>query len=55
MADRDEPDAGLVQLLVNTELPTFDTYFVYPEAMRNSAKLQAFRDFLISKSRSWSF
>ncbi|MCI5073696.1 LysR family transcriptional regulator [Oricola sp.] len=50
-----ERDAGLVQLLVDTELPAFDTYFVYPEALRNSAKLQAFRDFLISKARSWAY
>ena len=47
--------SGLVQLLGNVELPTFDTYFVYPEAMRSSAKLQAFRDFLISKARSWEY
>ncbi|WP_223477242.1 LysR family transcriptional regulator [Oricola indica] len=50
-----EKDAGLVQLLGNVALPSFDTYFVYPEALRNSAKLQAFRDFLISKARSWEF
>lgn len=50
-----EPDSGLVQLLGDVDLPTFDTYFVYPEALRSSAKLQAFRDFLISKSRSWKY
>jgi DNA-binding transcriptional LysR family regulator len=50
-----EPDSGLVQLLTDVELPSFDTYFVYPEAMRSSAKLQAFRDFLFGKARSWAF
>jgi DNA-binding transcriptional LysR family regulator len=50
-----EPDAGLVQLLGKVALPSFDTYFVYPEALRNSAKLKAFRDFLISKARSWEY
>ena len=50
-----EQDAGLVQLLTDVELPSFDTYFVYPEAMRSSAKLRVFRDFLISKARSWAF
>lgn len=50
-----EPDSGLVQLFGDIDLPTFDTYFVYPEAMRTSAKLQAFRDFLISKSRNWAY
>lgn len=46
---------GLVQLLPETEVPSFDTYFCYPVALKNQAKLQAFRDFLISKSRTWTF
>ncbi len=50
-----EKDAGLVQLLPETEVPSFDTYFCYPDAMKGQAKLQAFRDFLISKARSWSY
>jgi hypothetical protein len=37
------------------EQPSFDTYFVYPEAMKSAAKLNVFRDFLFSKARSWSF
>lgn len=48
-------DAGLVQLLPGTEVPSFDTYFAYPEAMKNQAKLHAFRDFVIGKARNWSF
>jgi DNA-binding transcriptional LysR family regulator len=50
-----EKDAGLVQLLPETEVPSFDTYFCYPDAMRNQAKLNVFRDWVISKSRTWSF
>lgn len=45
----------LVQLLPQTEVPSFDTYFAYPEAMKNQAKLQVFRDFIISKARNWSY
>ncbi len=52
MADK---DSGLVQLLPEMEVPSFDTYFAYPEAMKNQAKLKAFRDFLFSKARSWSY
>ena len=52
MADK---DACLVQLLPEMEVPSFDTYFAYPEAMKNQAKLKAFRDFLFSKARSWSY
>ncbi|MDR7219761.1 DNA-binding transcriptional LysR family regulator [Aminobacter aminovorans] len=48
-------DAGLVQLLPETEVPSFDTYFAYPDAMREQAKLHVFRDFVIAKARSWAY
>ncbi|UUP16288.1 LysR family transcriptional regulator [Nitratireductor thuwali] len=48
-------ESGLVQLLPETAVPSFDTYFCYPETMKHQAKLQVFRDFLISKSRGWTF
>ena len=50
-----EDRSGLMQLMQNAEVPSFDTYFCYPEEMRSSARLKAFRDFLVSKSRSWSY
>ena len=50
-----EKDAGLVQLMPETEVPSFDTYFCYPDAMKNQVKLHVFRDFLIAKARSWSY
>lgn len=46
---------GLVQLMPETEVPSFDTYFCYPDAMKGQVKLHVFRDFLISKARSWAF
>lgn len=52
IVDRGRP---LIQLIQNAEVPSFDTYFCYPESMRGSAKLLAFRDFLISKSRQWNY
>ncbi len=45
----------LVQLLPETDVPSFDTYFCYPDALKNQAKLHAFRDFIIAKARNWSF
>ena len=48
-------DSGLVQLLPETAVPSFDTYFCYPDTLKNQAKLQVFRDFLITKSRTWSY
>ncbi|HTV68236.1 MAG TPA: LysR family transcriptional regulator [Rhizobiaceae bacterium] len=50
-----DKDAGLVQLLPETEVPSFDTYFAYPDAMKNQAKLHVFRDFVIAKARSWAY
>jgi len=50
-----EKDSTLVQLLPETEVPSFDTYFCYPDAMKNQAKLHVFRDFVIAKARHWSY
>lgn len=52
MADK---DSGLVQILPEMEVPSFDTYFCYPEAMKNQAKLKAFRDWVFSKARGWAY
>lgn len=35
--------------------PQFDTYFVYPEELRNSTRVQVFRDFLLSKAKRWAY
>ncbi|HEV7251766.1 MAG TPA: LysR family transcriptional regulator [Mesorhizobium sp.] len=48
-------DSDLIPVLPDTELPSFDTYFCYPDAMKNQAKLNVFRDFVISKARNWAF
>jgi DNA-binding transcriptional LysR family regulator len=48
-------DSPLVQVLPDAAMPEFDSYFVYPEEMRESKRLMVFRDFLISKARTWSF
>lgn len=50
-----EKDSGLVRVLRDMEVPAFDTYFCYPEVLKNSAKLNVFRDFLIAKARTWSY
>ncbi|MET3660970.1 LysR family transcriptional regulator [Aquamicrobium ahrensii] len=48
-------DSGLVPILEELEGPSFDTFFVYPEAMKNQAKLKAFRDFMFAKARNWAY
>ena len=48
-------DPGLIQLAINADVPSFDTYFCYPDEIKNAAKLKAFRDFIVSKARNWNF
>jgi DNA-binding transcriptional LysR family regulator len=50
-----EKESNLVQVLPEMEQPSFDTFFCYPEALKSTAKLNVFRDFLFSKARGWSF
>jgi len=48
-------DAGLIQILRDIEMPALDSYLVYAEEMRSVARVQAFRDFLVSKAQRWTF
>jgi DNA-binding transcriptional LysR family regulator len=52
MADK---ESGLVPILPELEGPSFDTFFVYPDAMKNQAKLKVFRDFMFAKARNWAY
>ncbi len=48
-------EADLVRLLPEAQVPSFSTYFVYPSELKNSAKVNVFRDFLLAKAQTWSF
>ncbi|WP_336276587.1 LysR family transcriptional regulator [Bartonella sp. CB178] len=37
------------------DVPSFDTFFCYPDALKNLAKLNAFRDYIFLKARTWTF
>lgn len=50
-----ENDTNLVRLLGDIDLPSLDTYFVYAEEMKNTARVSVFRDFLLGKARRWAF
>ncbi|MCS6762069.1 MAG: LysR family transcriptional regulator [Candidatus Devosia symbiotica] len=50
-----EKEDGLVQVLAETGLPAYETFFVYPPTLKNSKRVGVFRDFLVAKSREWSF
>jgi len=43
------------QVLRDEQMPTLDSYLVYPEEMRSVARVQVFRDFLVSKAQRWDF
>jgi DNA-binding transcriptional LysR family regulator len=48
-------DSDLVQVLSDYEVPSFDCFFVYPEELRDSARVTVFRDFLIANARRWNY
>ena len=49
------PEAGLVRLLPQADMPEMECFLVYPEEMKNVARVQAFRDFLVSKAQRWRY
>jgi len=50
-----EDNAGMVQLFGEEQGPALDAFFVYPEELKSVARVQAFRDFLVSNAQRWSF
>jgi len=50
-----EENGGLVQLFGEADAPALDAFFVYPEELKNVARVQAFRDFLVTKAQRWNF
>lgn len=50
-----EENHGLVQLFTEAGDVTFDAYFVYPEELKSVARVQVFRDFLVSKAQRWNY
>ena len=50
-----EEGGSLVQLFGEADAPALDAYFVYPEELKSVARVQAFRDFLVSKAQRWNF
>ena len=46
-------NSTLVTVLSDHEVPSFDGFFVYPEELRDSARVVVFRDFLLANARRW--
>jgi DNA-binding transcriptional LysR family regulator len=46
---------NLLKVLPKCEGPITEAHFVYPQSMKNVARVQAFRNFLYSKISEWEF
>ena len=46
---------NIVKVLPNVEGPITEAHFVYPQSLKNVARVQAFRNFLYSKLTEWEF
>jgi DNA-binding transcriptional LysR family regulator len=50
-----QPNSGLVRLLPQADMPEMDCFLVYPEELKNVARVQAFRDFLVASAQRWRY
>jgi DNA-binding transcriptional LysR family regulator len=50
-----KPGSSLIQLMTEAVTPTLDCYLVYPESLKNVARLRVFRDFLVASAQHWQF
>jgi DNA-binding transcriptional LysR family regulator len=48
-------EAGLVRILPQSEMPEMDCYLVYPEEMKNVARVRVFCDFLVANAQRWEY
>ena len=46
---------GLVKVLGDISGPKYEAHFVYPQSLKNVARVQAFRDFIFNKVNEWKF
>ena len=46
---------NLIRILPQIEGPRTEAHFVYPQSLKNVARVQAFRNFLYSKISEWKF
>lgn len=48
-------ETGLVRILPQAEMPELDCYLVYPEEMKNVARVRVFCDFLVANAQRWEY
>ena len=47
--------SNIIKVLPNIEGPKTEVHFVYPQSLKNVARVVAFRNFLYSKISEWEF
>ena len=45
----------LVKVLPNIDGPKYEAHFVYPQSLKNVARIKSFRDFIFDKVNEWRF
>jgi DNA-binding transcriptional LysR family regulator len=50
-----DENSPLTRLNLGAEMPVLECWLTYPEEMKNVARLQAFRDFLVANAPLWNF
>jgi DNA-binding transcriptional LysR family regulator len=48
-------ETAIVQIDLPIDAPDFETYFVYPEELKDTKRVTVFRDFIVAKAKEWSF
>lgn len=50
-----QPGSGPIQVLASENMPELECFLVFAEPLKQVARVQVFRDFLVSKAQRWSF
>jgi DNA-binding transcriptional LysR family regulator len=50
-----DENSPLTRLNLGAEMPVLECWLTYPEEMKNVARLQAFRDFLVANAPLWNY
>jgi DNA-binding transcriptional LysR family regulator len=48
-------DSSLVRILPEADMPELECYLVYAEELKNVARVQVFRDFLVATAQRWDY
>jgi DNA-binding transcriptional LysR family regulator len=50
-----EENSNIIVVLPDEEIPHLESYLVFPEEIKDTARLGVFKDFVIAKARGWKF